>query len=477
MNQSGNQLNDANPRSAGEPIFEMDSVATKPSLRIITILVLTALLTRGTASWLSLDSLKQDPDAYQAIAETLHHDHVFGLEADNGEIIPTSFRPPLYPSILSCFVLGGHVSQYAIAIFHLLLGIITAICTYQCCSVVCRNSYLKSGLDKVSEQVAITAGILVLIDPILIQQSTQTMTETLATAIASLVLRHWMVRSTNSNAWAAGCYAGLLLALAYLCRPTFLVWAVLLLAADRIPRIQNQTPPEQRRMNRVRFLAATLILSSVVLTWMLRNQAATGYPAWATTHGGYTLLLGNNPLFYEHLENNGMTKRWDATAFASAYRYRFGENPREESFWLNTRPHDIEPARPPEGMTEHEDDQISYQAAVATIQRSPANFLKASLNRIYRLWTPIPYAAEGRSNSKRAIIGLYYSLIYLCVAIGLIRYCRRRWMKLWPMIALVIALTGVHGFYWSNLRMRAPAIPVLAIFAAGGLNRIIKGSD
>jgi hypothetical protein len=49
---------------------------------------------------------------------------------------------------------------------------------------------------------------------------------------------------------------------------------------------------------------------------------------------------------------------------------------------------------------------------------------------------------------------------------------RWRWDLLRPPllwgILLVVAFMGVHTFYWTNLRMRAPLIPVLSLLAAAG---------
>jgi len=38
---------------------------------------------------------------------------------------------------------------------------------------------------------------------------------------------------------------------------------------------------------------------------------------------------------------------------------------------------------------------------------------------------------------------------------------------------LAIALSGVHAVYWSNLRMRAPAIPWVALLAAVGAAALV----
>jgi hypothetical protein len=36
-------------------------------------------------------------------------------------------------------------------------------------------------------------------------------------------------------------------------------------------------------------------------------------------------------------------------------------------------------------------------------------------------------------------------------------------------VLLCVVFTGVHTFYWSNLRMRAPLMPFVACVAAGAL--------
>jgi hypothetical protein len=53
---------------------------------------------------------------------------------------------------------------------------------------------------------------------------------------------------------------------------------------------------------------------------------------------------------------------------------------------------------------------------------------------------------------------------------GLIGQLGRRSMAplwLWGLL-LMVALTAVHSVYWSNMRMRAPAMPIVyLLFAAG----------
>ena len=47
-------------------------------------------------------------------------------------------------------------------------------------------------------------------------------------------------------------------------------------------------------------LALTIVL--VLSPWMIRNLLVFGEPVWTTTHGGYTLALANNPVYYRESE-------------------------------------------------------------------------------------------------------------------------------------------------------------------------------
>ena len=50
---------------------------------------------------------------------------------------------------------------------------------------------------------------------------------------------------------------------------------------------------------------------------------------------------------------------------------------------------------------------------------------------------------------------------------------KRDWgLWLWGLL-LVLAVTAVHAFYWTNLRMRAPLMPVVALAAALGAEWLV----
>jgi len=76
---------------------------------------------------------------------------------------------------------------------------------------------------------------------------------------------------------------------------------------------------------------------------------------------------------------------------------------------------------------------------------------------------------------------MWYCGVYVLAAIGVWRLSRGSVGKAHPTtlfqppwiwgVLVVLAFTAVHTFYWTNLRMRAPLMPFVAIVAAAGMPR------
>ena len=399
---------------------------------------------------MTLDRLDADPDAYRLISETLAGTGVYGIGDGAGAAKPTAFRPPLYPYFLSWMVKDGQLSGSAVALLHATLGVLTVVLTF----VTAQKIFFGSRKNA----LAGVAALLVAIDPILLQQSTLVMTETFATMIASVIVWWWVARCTESSSTSSVIALGILMALAYLCRPTFLVWSGLM----AIVLLFTSAKSWSGRFARTGAFAT--LIAAAVLGWTIRNHRTLGHPVWATTHGGYTLLLANNPSFYEYLRSGKFGTPWNADEFVVAYTHRYDGNPNTEEFWKRDwkNPADTIPIE-----SEVADDRRCYEAARSTINREPGMFAWSCLVRLARLWSPFPHRAAERSSASVYGVGIYYLLFMVALVAGLWRLHRQSKLALWwPAITIVIALSGVHAIYWSNLRMRAPSIPVLAIVAA-----------
>lgn len=429
------------------------------TVQIAAFVFVVALLARGIVCYLNFDQFKKDPDAYIAIASTLAETNVFGLTRADGSPKPTAFRPPLYPYLLSWFCWSEELSNISVACLHTMLGAATCLCTFG----IALRLLPRSG-DRL---LPIFASLLVMLDPILLQQSTLVMTETLATAISSfailLATYFFCGKIESESRIGSGVLLGVVMALAYLCRPTFLVWSVLLTGLAFLRHASNW------KIKVIRAAVVSVPVLAVLGAWTIRNNRVMGRPIWATSHGGYTLLLANNPSFYDYLQEGRFGFAWDAESFFLAHANRFGGDPNTEAFWLKDWS-DTDIQQAPIGMREYEDDRICYDAARATIDREPSMFAWSCLVRLCRLWSPVPHRTPGRGLAPIVAVGTYYFLFYIAVVVGVFRLgknvCKPGW---WPVWTLAITLSCVHAVYWSNLRMRAPVIPAMVVLAVASL--------
>jgi 4-amino-4-deoxy-L-arabinose transferase-like glycosyltransferase len=276
------------------------------------------------------------------------------------------------------------------------------------------------------------------------------MTETLATflAVASLV---WLIRTFEGGRPSEAIIAGACVGLAVLCRPTFLPWAALVALA-----VAWRT---RRETNRFRLgLAFVLPMLAVLLPWAVRNQIQFGRPIVTTTHGGYTLLLANNPEFYEYLRSAPWGAVW--------------ENKSLDRAWA---------AKAPRGAPADEvrADRLAYAEAIQNIRNEPGMFTYACLVRVGRLFGVVPHKVSpdegiGRRWLRRGV-GLWYFAEFSLAAVGSVLLLGSVRGKTdgsigWLLAAsLVACFAAVHAVYWTDMRMRAPLVPAIALAAVAGL--------
>jgi 4-amino-4-deoxy-L-arabinose transferase-like glycosyltransferase len=410
-----------------------------------TILLLAASLAlRGT--YLAFGPADfQDIDSYGYLVRQL---------VERGEYArgsrPTAFRPPLYPLVLALVArlqigLGSDpLGPVGIASLHLALGLGTVYLTLLLGSRLGLGGFAYVG-----------AG-LVAVDPLLVYHSGLVMTETLFTLLVvgllvSLTGAHAQ-RSADRGGASGGevvrlLIAGVLLGLAALCRPT--IWAFLPLvliaqvACHGQPRLYGDWKPVLVPVGCILFA-----MGITVAPWAVRNERVLGQPVVTTTHGGETFWRANNRWFYDGCIRDGSGTWQDTTA------------------WEQRR------AQVTAGLSEVEADRACYREAWDTIRERPADFVRAVLYRWRSLWRPWPSAAVYGGTAAFAI-GIFYSLQFLCALVGL---CRREAWR-WPWILLpllLVSVTAVHALYWTDLRMRAPLMPAVALLGAAGCRTLFS---
>jgi hypothetical protein len=281
----------------------------------------------------------------------------------------------------------------------------------------------------------LVAGAIVAFDPVLAAQSRSIMTETLAAFLLAWPLATLGEEGRLRVGRAA--VAGLGFGLAGLCRPSTLAAASAVCLALMI-----RGPGSIR----TRALRATVLGVSIVATlapWALRNAQVFGEPIWTTTHGGHTLALANNPVYYDDVLNGPSGAVW-----SGPNQYR----------WFDQIAHEIE------WMTEPEADRYLRAEAWRMLRDRPADFLRASLARLGRFWGVAPSDAV-YPNWLRALTAAWTIPLWIALGLSLTRPSNWHWPRI-NAVMLLLALTGVHSVFWTDLRMRAPIVPAVALLVA-----------
>ena len=454
-----------------------DAISSRPIGLVAVLLAIALIRALPLAFW--YDDLRSDPDAYASIAVGYASSGTFGglppTAAAADEVLPTAFRPPLYPLVLSLLTrhdfstarpsepLGDlRLSIPAVAALHWVLGVATSVLAIQIAGA-CLGRAAETLSPRRIRALSYAAGLLVAVDPILLRQSSVVMTETLATFLAVAFWAWWCRGGLEVSRWS-GLGGGVLLGLSVLCRPTAAAW-IALMAAWLL--CKKGTPVFSRggkKNLRLHFqLMMGLLLT--VSPWVVRNWIQFGKPIWATTHGGYTLLLANNPVLFDHFRRGHWSRDWDEARFHAIWAQRYGRDLSEPAAWQ------VEPAATlpvPAPVDEIAEDRYARDAAVAAIAAEPGIFAKASLTRLGWLWAWWPDSRQA-GRTLRLLIGTWYGCVLCGLAIATAwawfrqRFRHDFWALVMPGVALILAVSAVHAVYWSNMRMRSVAMPAVYI--------------
>jgi len=364
-----------------------------------------------------------DPDHYLTLARSIAEGRGFAIDSR-----PTAYRPPLYPILLTPLVasLPRSALPWGVGVLHLTLGVGTVLLTYRA----------AQGLG-LARSRCLLATAIVAFDPVLVAQCRSVMTETLAGLLVAVPLA-----VVSISGWRGPVLAGISLGLASLCRPSFLPAIVV---AGFFAIVAGPGPIRTRlRRSALLMIASVAILSP----WAWRNALIFGEPIWSTTHGGYTMALANNPVYYAEVLDGPAGSVWS------------GPN---QANWFD------EVGRSTLGMSESQADRFLRSKALQLVRDRPKDFVRASIARLGRFWGLAP-SESVYPWWLRAISTAWTVPLWTLLSIGLVH--RENWK--WPRIlapSILISLTIVHAIYWTDLRMRAPLIPVIAVLAAGASPR------
>ena len=426
---------------------------------LVLLLIVSGLLRVGVICWKPA-SLAEDRDLYWGIAER--------LAAGDGFQHPslghaTAYRPPLYPLILARIIAwDGRV--FGLAVVQTGFSVATVWLTY------------SLGRSLSLGRCSMIAAAFVAANPLLVHANSQAMTETvctfliiaalrLATAIHNVAVRkrefsalmHTLGFADNEldprTNWSLlkPFGLGLLCGLAALTRPTVLAFVALAAAIVILRQLCRGRPTRAWFANVV---VASITFGLTLAPWGIRNALEFGTPIITTTHGGYTLLLGNNDEAYREEVAKPFGTLWDSR------------------LWQNSLEEDLRAA----GIAPHDElarDRWMSQRAWEWISQHPREFAAACWLRVRRFWNINPAGSDATAMPRviRWGTAAFFVLELTMAAIGLWRLRRDDWSAWWPLVVLIISFSAVHLVYWSNLRMRAPIEPVLALLAAFAVSR------
>ena len=226
------------------------SVWKSPALWLAGVLVAGTAL-RIAACVVLGENLANDRDIYLALADGIAEGRGYSSPSSTE---PTAFRPPLYPLLLA---LPGLRTSWGVALLNILLGTVTILMTDRLARAV--------GLSR--ERAVLAAG-LVAVDPLLINYTTQPMTEVLcACLVTALLLSISCEPLGRLSGWLQPVAIGVLFGLSVLCRPT--VWVFGVLAAGWWCRrwfSSKAIDSAARQTSHVRS-AGLLIMAAAVVGW------------------------------------------------------------------------------------------------------------------------------------------------------------------------------------------------------------------
>ena len=438
----------------------------KPHTTAIIAVAICALVIRLGFLVASSDSLNADPDAYRSIAENLRQNNIFGSTS-----APTAFRPPLYPILLAGLTVRGEVTPPIVIGLHTVFGVGTVVLTFLLA--------FRWRLGRWS----FVAAAIVAIDPILLNQSAHVMTETFATLLATAGLMSLMWWSENRSVQRA-IVAGVVLGLACLCRPTFLPWLGLSAGLMCFQQWTKRDADNALSLRETLGSSLAFVLAAIVVVspWVIRNYAVFGVPKVTTTHGGYTILLGNNPSFYHYLRDAPRGTTWDSQELANAWQRREFSNSPDDPLW-SLGPTDLQSDHLTRvTRNEFEDDEFAYSLARRYISDEPRMFVWSCVVRVSRLWQILPYRTNEQESTARRLLryatGCWYGVLFV-LAIVVFRsakktrsFAERTTTMInsplaWGLL-LCFTFTCVHALYWSNMRMRAPLMPFVCLITTQG---------
>jgi len=409
----------------------------------VGVIVIAALALRLAYSFGAGGLLERvDPDAYLAIAGNLAEGEGFASVAGQ----PTAYRPPMYPVFVAAILIMSGGSLHVVAVVQAVISALTIAGVY------------GIARELGGERAGLAGAAIAAVDPFMIHTSGEGMSEALfclflVGGIFYLVMsekgdshlfpgKRWLSPFISRTVLAT-----LAIALAGMTRP--IAWP--LCALPVLLALFRKGKLSARLAHAVLVVA---ICAAVSGPWIVRNKVRFDAFIPTTTHGGYTLYLGNNPYLRDAV-------RWRRGAWLSG----------ESTFDAFEQ----EVARARRGRTEVEFDYLMRRKGLDYIRDHPKEALRLALAKFTFFWRPAP----SRTSSRGAIpdivrypLGVFSILLFAGTIAG-IPLISRNGRLLLVMLFPVVLMTATHTILWSQLRFRLPLHPLMAALCGVAIGAVL----
>jgi len=284
----------------------------------------------------------------------------------------------------------------------------------------------------------VVAAAVAAIDPFQVHAAGQAMTETLFSFFLAGTVFFLLLSARQPSVFRTVLVA-LCIALAGMTRPAGWGLAPLAVVLALLQR-------EKWSLRVARALLVIAICAAVAAPWVARNWIRFRAFIPTTTHGGYTLVLGNNKQLWD-------TVYWGWGGFLPGEPFfdAFREDMAEQR----------------KSKTEVEFDRAMWQEGLAYIREHPDRARMLAKAKFRYFWRPAPSdkSVYGLIPAHvRYALGAFSILLYAGSVAGLVfigKDARKLAIVLWP----AALFTMVHMVVWSQVRFRVPLHPLMAALA------------
>jgi len=376
-----------------------------------------------------------DARRYHALAASLAAGTGFRVAGE----LPTSFYPPLYPTVLACIykLTGSHPS--AAYLFQAVIGALIVVLIF------------CLGRELFSRREGLAAGLIASIYPMFIYFSSLISTENLFVLILmgfTLVL----IRVQRSGPRRTAVVAGLLVGAAALTRAFFLAFLPLILLWGLLAF------PRERALGLRRSALVLLCALLAIAPWTLRNYLVHRAFVPVSTGGGSAFWGGNNAALLD-----------DSSSSRYGGWVPFGERPDRERLLQ------FEEGESTEFLLEPDQDRRSYLLGLSFLREHRGEIPRLVFRKLMRFW-----GVRTRFTSRNMLVtvanALSYGVLLPFFLFGLITTLRSRDRRreLAPIYLLLLWSQVLAVVFYGSLRFRISIEPFIILFGVHGLSEILK---